>query len=108
MTNETNKTQADTIFGQLGGTRRLAMMTGAKNFSYGCTGNNETYAQFRVGRNAKKINLVKITLNSSDTYTVEFMWATAAAITIKADFTCVYNDMLKDIFESSTGMFLTF
>ena len=106
MTNETNKIQAETIFAQLGGTRRLAMMTGAKNFSYGSTDKNETYIQFRVGRNAKKINLIKITLNSSDTYTTEFMWATINKITVKSEFAGVYNDMLKEIFESSTGMYL--
>ena len=33
----TNKTQAETIFAQLGGTRLLAMMPGAKNFSFGTT-----------------------------------------------------------------------
>jgi hypothetical protein len=108
MSNETTKIEAETIFNQLGGTRRLAMMTGATNFSYGSTDKNETYVQFRVGRNAKKINLVKITLNGSDTYTTEFMWATTKAITVKSEFAGVYNDMLKEIFESSTGMYLTF
>ena len=107
MTSETTKIEAETILNQLGGTRRLAMMTGAKSFSFG-SDNGNTYVQFRVGRNAKKINLVKITLNGSDTYTTEFMWATTKAITVKSEFAGVYNDMLQEIFESSTGMYLTF
>ena len=108
MTNETTKTEAETIISQLGGYDRLRIMTGAKNFSFGATDTNETYIQFRVGRNAKKINLVKITLNDSDTYTTEFMWATINKITIKSEFSGVYNDSLKNIFETSTGMYLTF
>ena len=104
----TNKTQAETIFAQLGGTRLLAMMTGAKNFSFGTTPQNETYVTFRIGRNSKRVNVVKVTLNHNDTYTTEFMWATAKKITQKATFSGVYGDMLQDIFESSTGMYLSF
>jgi len=102
------KEQADTIIAQLGGYRRLAMMTGAKNFVYGGTDNDEAYIQFRIGRNAKRINLVKITLNADDTYAMEFMWATVNAITVKAEFSGVYNDTLKKIFESTTGLYLSF
>jgi len=35
------KREAETILNQLGGTRRLAMMTGAKNFAYGTS--TQTY-----------------------------------------------------------------
>jgi hypothetical protein len=56
----------DEILRQLGGNRFIAM-TGAKNFVYG----GRTLS-FQIGRNPKGINLVHVTLEPSDLFTVEF------------------------------------
>lgn len=96
-------TVANTILQQLGGQKRLAMMTGAKNFVGG-----ENFVAFKIGTGAKdKINLVRVTLDPSDTYTVEFMrmWgANTPKVISKHD--GIYNDMLGELFEKETGFFL--
>jgi hypothetical protein len=96
-----------TILLQLGGTGRLNMMTGAKNFM-----KTDSGVQFNIGRNAKSVNMVRVTLNGNDLYDVEFGRVrkvkgvpTYKVLNKHAD---VYNDMLVELFESNTGMYLTF
>ena len=60
--------EAKTIINQLGG-RAFVLMTGAKQFVV--DGRNNTL-QFRIGRNCKSINVVRMTLTVMDDYTVEF------------------------------------
>jgi hypothetical protein len=55
----------------------------------------------------KKINMVSIILDPSDTYTVEFGWIyknTYQKVSVYSD---IYCDMLIDIFESKTQLALT-
>ena len=108
-------TVANTIYQQLGG-GRFAAMTGAKYF-VAC--NNGL--QFRIGRNASKANVVKITLNSLDLYDIEFIKHVEYKFTISKDGKSfkerpeswqtvakkesVYADMLQDIFTAVTGMY---
>ena len=94
---------AKTILDQMGGTRRLALMTGAKNFMA-----LESGVNFRIGKNAKNVNNVRVTLTPDDLYTVEFgkVWGTKYKVLSKHE--GVYCDMLVDLFESETGMYLTF
>ena len=102
-TKDEQQTIAQTILSQLGGSGRLVAMTGAKNF---CS-HPEGALSFKIGRNAKGVNYCKITLTSDDLYTVEFKRVTVKKITDKGTTEGAYNDMLIDLFESATGMYLT-
>lgn len=95
---------AETILRQMGGTRRLMMMTGAKNFvsfkgesesPYG-SGLGGVSFQFPKGK------VVRITLDPSDTYTVEF--GTTRGYNKK--FKGIYAGQLQDLFERETGLYL--
>lgn len=105
-TSEEQKAIASTIFAQLGGNRLIAM-TGAKMFAVGENDNEEVYLTFRIGRNAKSVNHVKVTLNALDLYNVEYINIREANLTIKALAENIYNDMLKTNFEENTGMYLS-
>lgn len=95
----TDKTVATTILSQLGGNRFIAM-TGSKQFS--CTDNLIT---FKVGSNPKKVSHVRITLDPSDTYTMEFLKVSMKEIKTLKKITGVYCDMLRDIFTDNTGLY---
>ena len=99
---------ASTIFSQLGGMNRLVAMTGAKNFAFNAKDDGTVAASFRIGRNAKGVNHVEIVLNGLDLYDVTFRRIHGTKVTVKAETSNAYGDMLKDLFESATGMYLTF
>lgn len=94
-----------TILEQLGGNKFIAM-TGAKNFGQDT---KEQSIAFRIGRNAKNVNQVKITLTPMDLYDMEFL-----SVSVKKDGTVkrkiiskvegVYNDQLQETFTANTGM----
>ena len=90
---------ANEILRQLGGNRFVAM-TGAKNLIAGTRS-----LSMRLPRNASKANYLRITLNGLDLYDVEFISIRGMNMKTKAAFTDVYNDMLTDIFESTTKMY---
>lgn len=99
---------ANEIIRQMGG-NKLVAMTGAKNF-----GAIENGVQFKIGKNSKRVNTVKITLNAMDTYDVEYSWFAKKrgtfeyVNTVKASENGIYNDMLKESFERNTGMYTSF
>ncbi len=93
---------AQTMLQQLGGQKRLVMMTGAKNFMW--DGDTRTLS-FKIGRNAKGVNYVSITLRN-DLYDLKFGAIRAGAMKVKAEETGVYADMLTKMFEKHTGMYL--
>jgi hypothetical protein len=103
----TNMQIANTIIEQLGGKGRLCAMTGAKDFVA-----LERGLSFGVGKNAKGVNKVIIRLTDADLYDVEF----GRVRTVKGMPTYkvldstegAYADMLMDLFEQATGMYLTF
>ena len=101
--NEAALTVAQTILSQLGGTGLLAMMCGCKNFLA-----DENSVQFKVGSNAKKVTACRIVLDASDTYTVEFYAGRGLNIRKVSECSDVYADMLRGMFESKTGMYLSF
>jgi hypothetical protein len=101
--NETALTVAQTILAQLGGTGRLAMMCGCKQFMA-----DSNSVLFKVGSNAKKVTACRVVLDPSDTYTVEFYAGRGLNIRKVSECSDVYADMLREIFESKTGMYLTF
>jgi len=100
-TQKENKVVAWEILKQLGGNRFIAM-TGAKNF---LRDDNKQLIAFKIGRNSKSINHVRITLNSMDTYDMEFLMIRAGKITIKSQAKGIYNDQLQDIFTEHTGLY---
>tara|TARA_R110000822_G_scaffold120633_4_gene254163 strand:- start:5038 stop:5352 length:315 start_codon:yes stop_codon:yes gene_type:complete len=95
---------AETILQQLGGTRRLSVMTGAKNYVA-----LESGVTFKLGRGAKDgITHVTVELDPSDTYTVRFSRVWGTKVTTKSELSDVYCDQLVELFESRTGFYLTF
>ena len=102
---------ANTILEQLGG-NKFIVMTGSKNFV--ADGNT---LRMTLTRNISKANRLYITLNADDTYTMRFFKYTASRFNSKTlTFTDekikdikvvegVYCDMLRDIFETTTGLY---
>ena len=81
-------------------------MVGAKNF---VKSDEENFVAFRFTAKAKnKANYCKITLNVADTYDVEFGYIRGMNYTVRSITEGLYNDMLKDHFETETGLYLTF
>ena len=105
---EEQKQIASTIIQQLGGLGRLKAMTGAKQFSCSENENGEAFVVFKIGRNSRMVNYVKITLNGLDLYDTEYSRITIKSYKVKSESKGIYNDMLKDDFETATGMYLTF
>lgn len=98
---------ASIIYQQLGA-GRFTVMTGAKNFS-----DEGNLLRFHLPANFAKngINMVIITLDPSDTYTVEFIKrgnlskkTLSRKITQVAKHEGVYGDMLRSLFEQETGL----
>lgn len=94
---------AKTILRQLGG-GRLVMMTGAKNLLDHGNGLSFKFPN----RTRSKPNYCKVILDPSDTYTVTFGRVTKYG-ELKNEKTVegVYCDMLVDLFERETGLYLT-
>lgn len=94
---------ARTIYDQMGG-RTFAMLTGSKQFVSTANG-----LHFKVGRNAKGITHVRITLKGDDTYHVEFCKWNGRTLQMRTvhESEGVYWDMLKDVFETHTGLYVT-
>ena len=90
---------AQTILNQLGG-RHFALMTGSKNFVAG-----KDSLTFRVGRNPKGVNLVKITLTPADMYDVEFIKARGVNIKVASKAEEIYAEELKEAFFDGTGLY---
>ena len=93
---------AKEILAQLGG-QKFIVMTGAKNFVSADVGDGQL--SFRLPRAKDSINHVSITLNGKDLYDVKFGMIRGVNYKIKKEFNDVYNDMLVDIFEKTTGLY---
>jgi len=94
-----DKRQAGETLKQLGGNKFIAM-TGAKNFAVGPKGMG-----FRIGRNSKSINYIRIDLKSTDLYDMEFINIRGSKIKVVKKVTGVYNDQLQKMFTKYTGMY---
>lgn len=92
-------TTAQTILAQLGGNRFLAM-TGAK-----CLVGGSNSLQFDIPRGAKnKANKVRITLDTTDTYLVEFFYLRGVVCRTVGEATRgIYGDRLAALFTEQTG-----
>jgi glycerol-3-phosphate cytidylyltransferase-like family protein len=92
---------AETILQQLGG-RRFMAMTGAKDFWHY---DDKNQMGFRIGRNSKSINMVRITHNAKDLYDVEFLRVRGMDVKVVNKVTDVYNDQLQEVFTENTGLY---
>lgn len=98
---ETNLDVANTIIAQLGKSAgRLAMMLGAHSF---LGGPDSVQFKWRAP-STNKANCVRIVLDASDTYTVEFFSIRGTKVTTKGSSEGVYAEDLRSIFESATGL----
>jgi hypothetical protein len=95
-----DKRQAGEMLKQLGGNRFIAM-TGAKNFVVGPKG-----AGFKIGRNAKNVNYVRIDLDKGkDLYDMYFNFVSVRGVKLKSKVKGVYADQLQKMFTKHTGMY---
>lgn len=85
---------------QLGGNRFLFMI-GAKWFD----ASDDALTVRFTGRAKGGVNFLRVTLDPSDTYTVEFMRHTAKGTKPNATYHGVYCDGLAELFESVTGLY---
>ena len=93
-----DRKKAAIILKQIGGNRFIAM-TGAKGFAF-----SDKYMSFKIGRNSKGINFVRIGHNAKDLYDMEFGFVSTRGIKVKKKVKDVYADMLGQIFKKHTGM----
>ena len=98
LSEKMDKRQGGETLKQLGGNRFIAM-TGAKNFAVGPKG-----AGFKIGRNSKGINFVRIDLKN-DLYDMEFGQLRGGNLKIKSKVKQVYADQLQKMFTKHTGMY---
>lgn len=99
-----NTDVATAIVQQLGrSTGRLSVMLGAKSFIAIDNG-----LSFRFTARAKNgSNGLRITLEPSDTYKVEFLSIRAGKVTPKGSFEDIYAEDLTRLFEDQTGLYLS-
>jgi len=91
---------AGVVLQQLGGNKFIAM-TGASEF---VKDEKRALCCFKIGRNCKGVNYIKIRLNSMDTYDMEFVYIRSNKITVKSEAKNVYNDQLQSVFTEHTGL----
>ncbi len=111
--------KADNTLNQLGGSNRLKVMIGAKDFSSDDDGDSLI---FEIGTGANNnINFIKIKLEWNDTYTIVFSKLTRKkdkkislfhqayirTVTEISKHEDIYNNMLKEVIESETGLYLS-
>lgn len=93
---------AQKIVKQLGGLGKIRAMVNGRDFLALDAGVQFTFSGKRG------MNKCVVKLNGMDTYDVEFWYVNARKGTCvqKAEYNDVYADMLVDIFESTTGLYL--
>ena len=89
-----DRKKAAIILKQIGGNRFIAM-TGAKGFAF-----SDKYMSFKIGRNSKGINFVRIGHNAKDLYDMEFGFVSTKGIKVKKKVKDVYADMLGQMFKN--------
>ena len=92
---------AKTIAAQLGGTGRLSVMINARDFVA-----DEAALMFRFS-GSRKMNKIRISLNSLDLYDVDFYKLAKYDCKTVKSIENVYSEDLKRIIEAETGLFLS-
>lgn len=90
---------ASEIHNQIG--RRAFLMMGSRTILAG-----DNSLMFDI-RGCEKINKIRVTLDPSDTYTVEFFKIRGTTCREVASVEGVYCDNLRDVIESRTGLYLS-
>ena len=98
-----NLTVANTILKQMGGAGKLSAMVSAHDF----VGDKDSL-QFGF-KGSRKANKCRVILDPTDTYTLEFWKYNKRTFDIQqvGSFEGLYADMLKPVFESETGLYLS-
>lgn len=95
---------AEIISQQIG--RKAFFMLGAKDL---VGSESEKFLQFKIGRNAKSVTHVRVTLTPADTYTVtSYRVRASKGIPVTKTLESVddvYVENLHDVIESLTGMY---
>jgi len=87
------------------GAGRLKCMIGAKDFF---KNDEERSVGFKFMKGAKnKANIINIRLAGDDTYTVTFTKIWGTNLTAISEHKGIYFDMLKNLFESETSLYLS-
>jgi hypothetical protein len=94
MTNQV----AQTISKQIGG--GAFTMIGAKNLL-----DHGDALSFRIGRNSKSVNYVKVTLTPADLYDVEYGYIRGTTYKVRSNEQGIYADMLRESIERNTGLY---
>lgn len=89
---------ASIIRDQIG--QKALFMIGAKNLAA-----EKNSLSFRIGRNSKQINHIKITLNDLDLYDIEYGQIRKHELKIKSESTGLYFDMMRKDIEENTGLY---
>lgn len=102
-TAEESLEMAKEILNQMGGTKLLTMMIGAKSFRY-----DQNYVGFRhMYAERSKSNYVQIELMPSDLYKIDFYNIRGLNSKITETIEGVYAEDLARIFSDSTGLTLS-
>lgn len=88
------------IINQLGGNKFIAM-TGSTNFVYD---NDSQSVSMQLRKNLIRAKYLKITLTVMDVYTVQFYGMKDNMPVLIKEVHNVYNDMLRELFEVTTGL----
>lgn len=99
-----NREIAIMIIKQMGGMGRIKAMVGATNFIYG-----DSNIKFHFKGN-KEMNIVEIQLTDMDLYNMKFYKYKPKKVELidVKEIKGLYDDMLKPVFESETGLYLSF
>ena len=92
---------AEIILQQLGGSGRLGAMVGANNFA-----TSGPDLQFRI-KGSRKINHIKIELNSMDLYDITFSKLGRVDFKTVSQLDSIYAEDMKRLIESETGLYLS-
>ena len=103
--NESNGAIAREIQRQIG--NKAFTMMGASNYAWGEDDSGNEYLTFKIGRNSKGINWIRITLYAMDTYDIVFSRVRDGKITIVKEVNGIYFDQLHEIIEKTTGLYLS-
>lgn len=105
MTNEMAIIALNQLTNSNNGRNRLIAMIGASNFLR----DEENYTiSFKFAARAKNgANYCGIKLNASDLYDLEFVSIRGASIKTVSVHSDLYADMLKSVFETETGLYLS-
>lgn len=104
---EEQQAVARTIMSQMGGAQ-FALLTGARNFVAIPGKATRGGVQFSIPKGRGGINRVRVELDPSDTYNVEFGRVRVGDYKAVSSHTNIYFDQLQDLFESETGLFTSF